>query len=352
MNILITGGSGFVGSNLAIELQNQNHEVTCFDNLSRKGSELILQRILEYGCNFIHGDIRNSEDFLKLKDDFDLLIECSAEPSVLAGAEGNEAYYLINNNLFGFINCLEYCRIHRTPIIFLSTSRIYPYDKLGSLPYVEEDTRFEIADNQEYVSRSGVSIEFPLYGIRSLYGATKLAAEFLLKEYSLNYNIPSIVNRFGVIAGPWQLGKSDQGVFTYWLVNHYYKNGLKYIGYGGKGKQVRDLLHIDDVKSLINIQIKQISKYRGEIFNAGGSSFSSLSLLETTKICQEITGNKVEIRPELSNRHADMVWYKSDNTETEKEFSWKPSKNSTTILTDIFNWIHDHDSIFSKIFNG
>jgi CDP-paratose 2-epimerase len=352
MNILITGGCGFVGSNLSIELKNQGHQITCFDNLSRRGSELILFRILEHGCNFIHGDIRNTEDLLKLKDYFDLMIECSAEPSVLSGSKGSDAYYLINNNLIGLINCLEYCRIHKVPIIFLSTSRVYPYDKLDSLQYLEEETRFEVADNQEYVSKNGVSVDFPLNGIRSLYGATKLSAEFILKEYSINYNIPSIINRFGVIAGPWQLGKVDQGVFTYWLANHYFKKDLKYIGYGGQGKQVRDLLHIDDLLDLIKTQIGQIAKYRGEIFNAGGSSFSSLSLLETTRLCQEITGHDVNVYSEPENRHADMIWFKSDNKLTEKEFQWSPKKDARIILTDIFNWLKNNESTFSKIFNS
>ena len=350
MNIVITGGCGFVGSNLSIDLKNQGHHVTCFDNLSRRGSEIILQRILDHGCNFLHADIRNTEDFLKLGNNFDLMIECSAEPSVLSGSRGSDAYYLINNNLVGFINCLEYCRIHKVPIIFLSTSRVYPYDKLNSLNYNEKKTRFEIADNQEYASKNGVSINFPLDGVRSLYGATKLAAEFLLKEYSINYDLPSLINRFGVIAGPWQLGKVDQGVFTYWLVNHYFKRDLKYIGYGGKGKQVRDLLHIDDLISLVNLQVGQISKYRGEIFNAGGSDFSNLSLLETTGLCQEITGNVVKIDSELTNRPADMIWYKTDNSLTEKEFNWEPRRDAKAILTDIYSWLHKNESAFSKIF--
>ncbi len=350
MNIVITGGCGFVGSNLSIDLKNQGHHVTCFDNLSRRGSEIILQRILDHGCNFLHADIRNTEDFIKLGYNFDLMIECSAEPSVLSGSRGSDAYYLINNNLVGFINCLEYCRIQKVPIIFLSTSRVYPYDKLNSLNYNEKKTRFEISDNQEYASKNGVSIHFPLDGVRSLYGATKLAAEFLLKEYSINYDLPSLINRFGVIAGPWQLGKVDQGVFTYWLANHYFKRDLKYIGYGGKGKQVRDLLHIDDLISLVNLQVGQISKYRGEIFNAGGSDFSSLSLLETTGLCQEITGNVVKIDPELTNRPADMIWYKTDNSLTEEEFNWEPRRDAKTILTDIYNWLHKNESAFSKIF--
>jgi CDP-paratose 2-epimerase len=280
------------------------------------------------------------------------MIECSAEPSVLAGSKGSDAYYLVNNNLMGAINCFEFCRVSQLPIIFLSTSRVYPYDKLDALTYREEETRFEIEEQQEYVSRHGVSVDFPLNGTRSLYGATKLSAEYLLKEYSMNYNIPSIINRFGVIAGPWQLGKVDQGVFTYWLAHHYFKRDLKYIGYGGKGKQVRDLLHIDDVADLINLQIKRISGYRGEIFNAGGSSFSSLSLLETTSLCQEITGHEVNIYPEPANRHADMIWFKSDNNLTEKEFQWTPRRDPATILNDVFHWLRNNESAFSKIFNA
>ena len=350
MNILITGGSGFVGSNLAIALKLEGHSITCFDNLSRRGSELILQRLLEHECNFVHGDIRNADDFEKLDESYDLMLECSAEPSVLAGTIGADAYSLINNNLIGFINCIEYCRKNSSAIIFLSTSRVYPYDKIESLEYAELETRFEIREKKQFVSSEGISVDFPLKGIRSLYGATKLAAEYILQEYAHNYQIPSIINRFGVIAGPWQLGKVDQGVFTFWLANHYFKKPLNYIGYGGKGKQVRDLLHIDDLIELITIQIKTIKKYRGEIFNAGGSSFSSLSLLETTEICQKLTGNKLSIQAVLKNRPADLIWYKTNNSLTTKEFGWKPEKEAAVILTDIFNWLKENENMFKKIF--
>lgn len=350
MNILITGGCGFVGSNLAIALKQASHSITCFDNLSRRGSELILQRLLDYECDFVHGDIRNPEDFEKLKGNYDLMLECSAEPSVLAGTNGNDALSLININLGGSINCFEYCRKNKTAIIFLSTSRVYPYDKIESLEYKELETRFEMSGKNPFVTNEGISVDFPLKGIRSLYGATKLAAEYILQEYAHNYQIPSIINRFGVIAGPWQLGKVDQGVFTFWLANHYFKKPLNYIGYGGKGKQVRDVLHIDDLIKLIMIQIKTIQKYRGEIFNAGGSSFSSLSLLETTEICQKLTGNKLSIQAVLENRPADLIWYKTDNSLTTKEFAWKPEKDADTVLMDIFNWLKANEKIFKKVF--
>jgi CDP-paratose 2-epimerase len=350
MNFLITGGCGFVGSNLAIALKHAGHSITCFDNLSRRGSELILQRLLDHECEFIHGDIRNADDFSKIKGHYDLMLECSAEPSALAGADGSDAYSLINNNLIGFINCIEYCRINYSAIIFFSTSRVYPYDKIGLLEYKELETRFEILAENQFVSNCGISVDFPLKGIRSLYGATKLAAEYILHEYAHNYQIPAIIDRFGVIAGPWQLGKVDQGVFTFWLANHYFKKPLDYIGYGGKGKQVRDLLHIDDLINLIMIQIKAIHKYRGEIFNVGGSSFSSLSLLETTEICQKLTGNKISIRPVLKNRPGDLIWFKSDYSLTTKEFSWKPEQNADAILADIFKWLRQNEKVYKKIF--
>lgn len=350
MNVLITGGCGFVGSNIAIALNEQGHSVTCFDNLSRRGSELILQRLIDHGCEFIHGDIRNPDDFGKLNKHYDLMLECSAEPSVLAGSQGSDAYSLVNNNLIGFVYCIEYCRKHETSIIFLSTSRVYPYNQIESFTYNELETRFEIAQDHQYISKEGVSVDFPLKGIRSLYGSTKLAAEYILQEYSHNYDIPAIINRFGVIAGPWQLGKVDQGVFTFWLVNHYFKKPLSYIGYGGKGKQVRDLLHIDDLIRLVIKQLNSIDKYRGEIFNAGGSSFSSLSLCETTVICREITGNTVPIKPILKNRPADLIWYKTDNSKATNEFGWKPEKKAETILTDIYNWLREHEGIFRKVF--
>lgn len=350
MNILITGGSGFVGSNIAIALNELGHSITCFDNLSRRGSEIILQRLIDNDCEFIHGDIRNSDDFEKLNEHYDVMLECSAEPSVLAGSKGSDAYSLINNNLIGFINCAEYCRKNSVPIIFLSTSRVYPYDKLASFTFEEQEDRFEIARNYPFISNEGVSVDFPLKGVRSLYGATKLAAEYLLQEYAHNYNIPAIINRLGVIAGPWQLGKVDQGVFTYWLANHYFKKPLNYIGFGGNGKQVRDLLHIDDLIRLIIQQINSISKYRGEIFNVGGSSFSSLSLKETTELCQEITGNKVLIKRVMENRPADLIWYKTDIALTTKEFGWKPEKNSKIILTDIHSWLNENENLFKKLF--
>jgi CDP-paratose 2-epimerase len=349
MKILITGGCGFIGSNLAVSLVGENYAVTCFDNLSRRGSEILLNRILEHGCKFVHGDIRNEEDFNKLKEDYEVLIECSAEPSAFVGSQGNDAMYVISNNLIGSIHCFEFSRKKKIPILFLSSSRVYPYSLINRFKFEEEETRFEYADAYRGISSKGITVDFPLKGYRSLYGATKLASEYLLQEYSCNYEMPGIINRCGVIAGPWQLGKVDQGVFTYWLVNHYFKKDLCYIGFNGKGKQVRDLLHIDDLVVLIKKQVKQIRNYRGTLFNVGGSTLSSLSLVETTKLCWEITGNRVQISSNPENRPGDVIWYMTDNGNTEKEFDWTPLKEAHNILSDIFEWLRLHEKTFKPL---
>lgn len=350
--ILITGGCGFIGSNLALALRHDGKSVVCFDNLSRRGSELLCKRVQANGCRFIKGDIRRKQDLAALKGKYDLMIECSAEPSVLAGSKGADAWFMVENNLIGSLNCFEFCRERQIPIIFLSTSRVYPYDAINRCLYRELPTRYELGRAMKGISKKGVGINFPLGGYRSLYGATKFASEHILREYSYQYDLPAIINRCGVIAGPWQLGKVDQGVFTYWMASHYYKRALRYIGFGGKGKQVRDLLHIDDLISLVRKQMRRIGDYRGEVFNAGGGRFSNLSLLETTKLCQEITGNKVPIGREPGNRPADVIWFITGSDPTEKEFNWKPKKGAKETLADIYSWIRVHHKEFKSILIG
>jgi CDP-paratose 2-epimerase len=350
MTILITGGCGFIGSNLAVTLAQSGHRVVTFDNLARLGSERLRERVLAHGCSSIHGDIRSPEDLERLRNSFDLLIECSAEPSVLVGSQGSDARFMINNNLNGSVNCFEFARTRRIPVLFMSTSRVYPYNTINQCTFSEEATRFELAAPMTGISSNGISTATPLPGIRSLYGATKLASELLLQEYSAQYDLPSLINRCGVIAGPWQLGKVDQGVFTHWLAAHYFKRPLHYIGFGGQGKQVRDLLHIQDLTELIVRQVETINGFRGEIFNVGGSRVANLSLRETSAICSSLTGHSLEIGSIPETRPADLKWYITDNGTTEATFNWHPKRSPATILSDTFNWLHEHEATFRPLF--
>ena len=136
-----------------------------------------------------------------------------------------------------------------------------------------------------------------MIGHRTLYGATKLAAELLIEEYRASQGVPAVIDRCGVIAGPWQMGKVDQGVFTHWLLAHHFERPLTYIGFGGEGKQVRDLLHVEDLVDLVERQLLDPDAWDGATVNVGGGRECSLSLRETTEICRELTGNEVPIEP-------------------------------------------------------
>lgn len=350
-HILITGGAGFVGSNIAIKLKEKysNITITVIDNFIRKGSELNIPRLKAHGITLIKGDIRNRDELFAVGS-IDLIIECAAEPSVLAGIDESPAY-LIDTNLGGAINCLELARIYSADFIFLSTSRVYPVEEINRLSYGENKTRFFLTDEQKIpgVSSLGISENFPLGDTRTLYGATKLSAEFMAREYAKNYGIHTVLNRCGVIAGPWQFGKVDQGVMVLWVARHIFKKPLSYIGYGGKGKQVRDFIHIDDLFEALSFQIENIEQVSGKTFNIGGGVKNSFSLLELTTICEKMTGNKIFITKEPNERPGDLKLYISDYRKFSNLSGWKPVKDLKATIEDIYKWINENKKTLKDI---
>ena len=351
MNILITGGAGFVGSSLAVSLKTAYpaYQVFALDNLKRRGSELNLTRLLKAGVQFVHGDIRSKEDFDALPA-VDVVIEASAEPSVLAGLNGTPDY-LINTNLMGTINCLNYALRHKAAFLFLSTSRVYPIKTIEKLNFVEQETRFALADEQPVrgVSATGIAEDFPLEGARSLYGATKLASELLIQEYNEFYGLRTVINRCGVITGPWQMGKVDQGVMVLWVAKHFYEQPLAYIGYGGTGKQTRDMLHVADLYRLVNWQLHHLDAVNGQILNAGGGVAVSASLQELTRLCRAVTGKTISISQVVENRTADIRLYVTDNSKITALTGWTPQIGMKQIVTEIYDWIRENQEQLSYV---
>jgi CDP-paratose 2-epimerase len=343
-HILITGGAGFVGANLAIEFKRAfaDVHVVAVDNLRRRGSELNLARLRRYGVEFLHGDVRAAED-VAIWPDFDLLIDCAAEPSVQAGASGSPAGVLANN-LAGTINCLEAARRASAAFVLLSTSRVYPIAAVNHLPFREGETRFEWepADAIPGFSQHGIAESFPLDGARSFYGASKLACELLLEEYAYNTGMPALIDRCGVLCGPWQMGKVDQGVVTLWVARHVFEQPLSYIGFGGHGKQVRDVLHVADLFDLLVRQLNAPAAWQGRVFNVGGGRDISLSLCELTDHCRRATGRTIEIgsRPETS--HVDVRIYLSDTRRAQAEFAWRPQRSVEQIIAETHDWLTAH----------
>jgi CDP-paratose 2-epimerase len=351
-SILILGGAGFIGSSLAIKLKQLHSQwkIICLDNLRRRGSELNIARMKHFDIQFVYGDIRSSADLDPVVLKVDFIVDCAAEPSVLAGF--NSPKYVLQTNLLGTVNILELCRQTGAGLLFLSTSRVYPIKALKSVKMLELPSRFAIASDQILpgISSLGISEDFPLKGHRSLYGATKLASELLIEEYREAYNIPTIINRCGLITGAWQMGKVDQGVYGLWMAAHYFQKSLSYIGFGGSGKQVRDLLHVEDLVRLINYQLENFAELDGEVFNVGGGFSNSLSLLETTKLCQEITGTSIQINPSLEERPGDIPIFITDSSKVMERTGWRPTIEPEAALKDIYEWISANASVLKSIF--
>jgi len=354
VRILVTGGAGFVGASLCLGLAERHPawRITALDNLKRRGSELNLRRLRAAGVQFVHGDVREQED-LTLIDELDAIIECSAEPSALAGTDGSPDY-VVRSNLIGAYHCLELARRRSAQLIFLSSSRVYPVEALCALELSERATRFELAPGQPFAgaSQAGIAESFPLDGARTIYGTTKLAAELLIEEYRASYGLRAVINRCGVIAGPWQMGKVDQGVFTYWILAHHFKRPLRYIGFGGSGKQVRDLLHVEDLLELLDVQLSDPDPWDGATINVGGGRDYSLSLLETTALCAEITGNVIELERTPGNRPGDVPIYISDCSELYGRTSWRPARGPRDTLVDIHEWVLAHEAAVLDALEG
>ena len=342
--VLVTGGAGFVGSNIAIMMKcaHADAEVIAFDNLKRRGSELALPRLRKAGVSFVHGDIRSTEDVQSVGA-FDVLIDCAAEPSVHAGY-GGDPRYLINTNLIGTFNALEAARQHGSVVVFLSSSRIYPIASLRALPLEVVGDRYVIAAGQKGAgwSEAGISTDFPLGGARSLYGASKLSAELLVEEYRSTYGLRTVVNRCGVLTGPWQMGKVDQGFLVLWAARHLYGGALTYMGFGGAGIQVRDMLHVADLHELVESQLKQLDACDGAVFNVGGGMEVSVSLRELTALCAKHSGNTLSVAQDASTRAADIPYYVTDNAGVTARTGWKPKRSVDDILDDVFRWLSEH----------
>lgn len=343
-SILITGGAGFVGSNLAVLFRQARPEldVTVMDSLKRRGSELNLPRLTEAGVEFHHGDVRCPDDFDDLPR-FDLMIDCSAEPSVQAGQSGSP-HAVLDTNLVGTIHCLEAARVRGAAFLFLSTSRIYPIARLNALPFTETETRYDWEDRPGIsgYSARGIAEDFPLEGARSFYGASKLAGEQLIQEYVYSYGMRALIDRCGILAGPWQMGKVDQGVVTLWVARHYFGRPLRYVGFGGFGKQVRDVLHVHDLFDLLSLQINAPEVWDGRAYNVGGGKEGSVSLRELTGLCVEETGKSVPVEPVAATSNVDLRIYLTDARKARDDFGWRPARGPERIVRDVRAWIEDH----------
>lgn len=345
MRVCVTGVAGFVGSRLARAIVEsvEGVRLSGVDNLSRRGSESNLPALAEIGCDFRHGDVRSPEDLAALPE-ADWIVDCAAQPSVLAGLAGDSAA-LVGHNLFGTVHLLEKCRRDGAGFVMVSTSRVYSVPALAAIPLREAATRLDPDPGGAFPagsSPSGIAEAFSTEPPISLYGATKRASEVMALEYGLTYGFPVRINRCGVLAGAGQFGRIDQGIVSFWIYQWLLGRPLAYIGFGGRGLQVRDFLPPEDLARLVIRQIREPGRDAPRVLNVGGGPGHSVSLRELSDFCRDRFGRDNEVRASAETRPFDIPYYATDNALVGSAWGWSPTTPAPATLGAIADWAERH----------
>jgi CDP-paratose 2-epimerase len=339
MRILITGICGFAGSAIAEALleRREGLAIAGIDNLHRPGSESNRLLLRKRGIQFVHGDIRLASDFETLPA-ADWVIDAAANPSVLAGLAGHaSSRQLFEHNLASMVNVLEYCKQHRAGLLLLSSSRVFSIDALRALPLRESGGAFCLDDTAVLtagISTRGIGSDFSTRAPVSLYGGTKLACEAMALEYGAAFGFPVWIDRCGVLAGPGQFGTPDQGIFAYWVNAHLRRRPLRYIGFDGRGKQVRDAFHPRDLAALLDLQMREERRAGQRIYTAGGGPLNAMSLAQLTAWCDGRFGAQA-VTADLAERPYDIPWIAMDSQDCERDFGWRPGVPIAALLEQI-----------------
>jgi len=346
MRILITGACGFVGSTLAKALLESRPglQVVGLDNFIRPGSETNRATLKAMGVKLFHGDIRSASDLESLPA-VDWVIDAAANPSVLAGIDGKtSSRQLVEHNLGGTVNMLEFCKAHRAGFVLLSTSRVYSIPPLAALPVIAQNGAFHPDSSRPLppgVSVAGVSEAFSTAAPVSLYGATKLTSESLALEYGETFGFPVWINRCGVLAGAGQFGRADQGIFAYWINSHLRRRSLKYIGFDGQGHQVRDCLHPRDLAPLLVKQFEAATPpapaapgLSPRICNVAGGAAAAMSLRQLTAWCDGRFGPH-SVATDPQPRPFDIPWMVLDPGHAAHVWGWQPLTSIGSMLEEI-----------------
>jgi len=340
MNILITGGCGFVGTNLADYFLKKGNQVVLFDNLSRKGVDKNLEwlrTIHKKELKFVKGDVRNFDQVLSNVKDIDIIFHCSAQVAVTNSV--NDPREDFDINALGTFNILEASRNSNTDpiIIYTSTNKVYG-NNVNSIPITEKETRYEFADPK---FNNGIPENFPTdANEHTPYGCSKYAGDLYIRDYHKIFGLKTIAFRMSCIYGTRQFGNEDQGWVAHFIISSFLNRPLIIFG---DGKQVRDILFIDDLVKAFELTCQNIKKTKGKAYNIGGGPENTISLLELLKNLQELGLNPKYTFDKW--RPGDQKVYISDIRKT-NEFKWKPKISPEEGLRKLFTWIKENKRLF------
>ena len=341
MNILITGGAGFIGTNLASRLLQENENVTIFDNLSRKGTEINLKWLQKKypKLTYIHGDIRNASELTGLVKDKQVIYHLAGQVAVTTSVMNPQEDFDIN--ILGTFNLLEAVRKSSEKPAFFYSSTNKVYGDLSDLKVTEMDTRYQFKDIPEGV------VETQCLDFHSPYGCSKGAADQYVRDYSRIYDIPTVVFRQSCIYGQHQFGIEDQGWVAWFAIATMLS---KPITVYGNGKQTRDILFVDDLCDAYLLATKNIKKTAGQIYNIGGGQKNSISVLfEFCEILESIFQKK--IKTTFSDwRPGDQPLFICDTSKASKDFGWQPKTDKKDGIRKMIEWMKANMEEIKKVF--
>jgi CDP-paratose 2-epimerase len=338
MNILVTGGAGFIGANCAKYFAAKGHRVVVFDDLSRRGSEKNMKWLSETcATEFVRGDVRQQTDIANVflqKGPFDLVLHFAAQVAVTTSVINPRDDF--ERNAMGAFNILEAIRLlsPATAIIYSSTNKVY--GGMEDVNIVERNGRYEYADLPNGASESR-NLDF-----HSPYGCSKGSADQYFRDYSRIYGLKTVVLRQSCIYGYRQFGVEDQGWIAWFCIA---VAQAKQITIYGDGKQVRDVLFIDDLMRLYEAAFENIDEAAGRVFNVGGGPDNTLSLHELVALLENICGRKL---PLLYGdwRRGDQRVFVADISLAERTFGWKPLVTPRHGVEKLFAWVNANRELF------
>jgi len=340
MKLLITGGCGFLGSNLASEAIVRGDEVLIFDNLSRKGSIKNLEWLqTQGGFMFEHGDIRNQNDITRIIRSFkpDVIFHLAGQVAMTTSIANVRMDFEIN--VLGTVNLLEAVRQYANNAIVVYSSTNKVYGDLEYYNYKETETRYECIEKPLGFDET-TQLDF-----HSPYGCSKGAADQYILDYSRIFGVKTVVFRHSSMYGGRQFATYDQGWIGWFCQKAFETKYLKQnvdFTISGTGKQVRDVLHAEDMRRLYFAAVKNIDKANGQAFNIGGGYENSLSLLELFAMLEKIAGVKLNFN-QLPVRESDQKVFVADIEKAYRILNWKPEVSSFNGVEKMFNWVEENN---------
>ncbi|HYF49057.1 MAG TPA: NAD-dependent epimerase/dehydratase family protein [Planctomycetota bacterium] len=330
---LITGGCGFIGTNLADRLLSQGEEVLLYDNLSRAGVEKNLEWLRqEHGdlVGLVHADTRDPAALRSAVRGATKVFHFAAQVAVTTSLLDPVQDFEVNAT--GTLNLLEALRSvpEPVPLIFTSTNKVY--GGLDDLAMLEKETRYEPVDLK--LLSSGIS-ERRVLDFHSPYGCSKGCADQYVIDYARTYDLPAAVFRMSCIYGPHQFGTEDQGWVAHFLIRAMQNERITLCG---DGKQVRDILFVEDLVNAFVLAHDNIEEIAGSAFNIGGGPGQTVSLLELLSFIEELNGRKPDVSFDAW-RTGDQRYYVSDTRKFAAATGWAPQVDVHEGVERLYRWL-------------